>query len=154
MYARLLFQSTLPSQGATLTRDPNVRYSPRFQSTLPSQGATSRLSSSVLSALDFNPRSPHRERPGEYIVKQETEQFQSTLPSQGATICTALSIYRLVFQSTLPSQGATKFALVFCLITLISIHAPLTGSDTGMGMRDFFENLISIHAPLTGSDVG
>ena len=56
------------------------------------------------------------------------------------------------FQSTLPSQGATTFRPVNQPVKLISIHAPLTGSDVGAvnGVTD--SQNISIHAPLTGSD--
>ena len=55
------------------------------------------------------------------------------------------------FQSTLPLRGATNFQLDFCAFSAISIHAPLTGSDTGLPVL-FCAGLISIHAPLTGSD--
>ena len=34
----------------------------------------------------------------------------------------------------------------------ISIHAPLTGSDQALTLQDI-KNVISIHAPLTGSDL-
>ena len=57
--------------------------------------------------LDFNPRSPHRERLGMLIMWHFVHEFQSTLPSQGATA-----------DST--GQAAKN---------VISIHAPLTGSD-------------------------
>ena len=40
--------------------------------------------------------------------------------------------------------------LVFFVV--ISIHAPLTGSDPKLLFYCFGLNLISIHAPLTGSD--
>ena len=57
------------------------------------------------------------------------------------------------FQSTLPSQGATDFSHLLQIILLISIHAPLTGSDFDPeGLLIFCG--ISIHAPLTGSDPG
>ena len=56
-----IFQSTLPSQGAT--KGSRI-YSGRnqFQSTLPSQGATCTTVTSVSRHIYFNPRSPHRER--------------------------------------------------------------------------------------------
>ena len=79
-----------------------------FQSTLPSQGATSTAGASALMSADFNPRSPHRERP------------------------LVLHPFRLpkIFQSTLPSQGATDEKFGEFLNNFISIHAPLTGSDS------------------------
>ena len=78
-----------------------------FQSTLPSQGAT--------------------ELREEY--KDYGYAFQSTLPSQGATLMMTISKYGLTFQSTLPSQGATIMNGGLDRDDVISIHAPLTGSD-------------------------
>ena len=56
--------------------------------------------------------------------------FQSTLPSRGATVrLSSIGIF-VLFQSTLPSRGATH-PLAPCLIQrVISIHAPLAGSDS------------------------
>ena len=79
--------------------------------------------------FDFNPRSPHRER---HVDKPITE-------------------HSLLFQSTLPSQGATAEGLKIRADLLISIHAPLTGSDETSFLISVVL-LISIHAPLTGSD--
>ena len=57
------FQSTLPARGATLVLR-RLRLADQFQSTLPARGATT-ISTGVLPiAKDFNPRSPHGERPG------------------------------------------------------------------------------------------
>src|SRR5699024_6750088 len=39
-------------------------------------------------------------------------------------------------------------------LTMISIHAPNTGSDVACGDADANEKNISIHAPNTGSDLG
>ena len=57
----------------------------------------------------------------------------------------------MLFQSTLPSQGATAEGLKIRADLLISIHAPLTGSDETSFLISVVL-LISIHAPLTGSD--
>ena len=78
------FQSTLPSQGATVKLQMNL-VNKIFQSTLPSQGATSTAGASALMSADFNPRSPHRERPLVLHPFRLPKIFQSTLPSQGAT---------------------------------------------------------------------
>ena len=58
-------------------------------------------------AVNFNPRSPHGER-------------QNDLD---------LTIDYGVFQSTLPARGATTFPMAQSRVSLISIHAPRTGSD-------------------------
>ena len=103
-----------------------------FQSTLPSQGATcaSRICKNI--SCDFNPRSPHRERrtgrasmPTVHGISIHAPltgsdhyrtwiygfitKFQSTLPSQGATVIVNTKYHFFKFQSTLPSQGATAF---------------------------------------------
>ena len=80
--------------------------------------------------VDFNPRSPHRERRRHIQPELETTLFQSTLPSQGATWNNIVTEWDSIFQSTLPSQGATYNDDETSRINFISIHAPLTGSDS------------------------
>ena len=62
-------------------------------------------------ACYFNPRSPHGERPQSRANPQRCWKFQSTLPARGATLLTR------------QSAGAS----------VISIHAPRTGSDATDG---------------------
>ena len=105
-FSALLFQSTLPARGATgLTRTSFS--TAQFQSTLPARGATEGQEMIKKDGNNFNPRSPHGERP---------------------TMCRHRTHERL-FQSTLPARGATRIRC-FCPCThAISIHAPRTGSD-------------------------
>ena len=56
-----------------------------------------------------------------------------------------------IFQSTLPVRGATHRQGSQRQRTLISIHAPRTGSD-GIHKNPPIAFVISIHAPRTGSD--
>ena len=77
----------------------------------------------------FNPRSPHGERPRQYIAILAECAFQSTLPARGAT------------NQRRAARGREY----------ISIHAPRTGSDWTKAVVDAFVD-ISIHAPRTGSD--
>ena len=146
-----LFQSTLPARGAT-TRTPRWRTVLwTFQSTLPARGATPALCLHLPTA-NFNPRSPHGERPDLPLL----------FPRRGK------------FQSTLPARGATIVRVGDAISNTISIHAPRTGSDPGRaavhvgihhfnprsphGERQRIKPLhrvgveISIHAPRTGSD--
>ena len=64
------------------------------------------------------------------------EIFQSTLPARGATI-----LYQedgdgeKEFQSTLPARGATSMSAYIFKQTMISIHAPRTGSDDRRGHK-------------------
>ena len=125
----MVFQSTLPSQGATshlqILHDLN-----RFQSTLPSQGATSRSSLSGtascisihapltgsdqsrylcrLRSLYFNPRSPHRERHCTSLLPRRKAHFNPRSPHRERPSSRPFQVLCTVFQSTLPSQGATK----------------------------------------------
>ena len=123
-----------------------------FQSTLPARGATRRRNTPRFCQSDFNPRSPHGERPGAN-AHQERD---------------------LIFQSTLPARGATRGSAFRQKQQPISIHAPRTGSDhfrhaLQADQRHFnprsphgerlptsnvhhFLPFISIHAPRTGSD--
>ena len=125
--------------------------------------------------MNFNPRSPHRERRILAIRLSLLSIFQSTLPSQGATqiadldaIFTSISIHapltgsdfyteitimvRALFQSTLPSQGATHTLRPSVpALHLFQSTLPSQGATYNMYKRDYHPD-ISIHAPLTGSD--
>ena len=103
--------------------------------------------------MNFNPRSPHRERHSRWMDPDGCLIFQSTLLAWGATnsaleqgFVSRISIHaprmgsdrRIeelkelseIFQSTLPAWGATCFATSVVTPTLISIHAPRMGSDS------------------------
>ncbi len=61
--------------------------------------------------------------------------------------------YSLIeFQSTLPLREATLDSKKYTKYGIISIHAPLTGSDLTIETGKIVLE-ISIHAPLTGSDI-
>ena len=170
-----IFQSTLPLRGATKTDQSSTgcayNFNPRspygerppsgYRSTLcyrisihapltgsdrknycilqvggisihaPLTGSDIQLGSGPGSSYYFNPRSPYGER-------------LNPLDGKGC---------KNEFQSTLPLRGATGHCLGGCFRLLISIHAPLTGSDL---IPVCFDDIwgISIHAPLTGSDAG
>ncbi len=124
-----------------------------FQSTLPARGATECEKALYVVYEYFNPRSPHGERraavpdrsrltaisihaprtgsdPGESGLARYYIVFQSTLPARGATRAGLLfHVVVLSFQSTLPARGATEQIAAAGTETVISIHAPRTGSD-------------------------
>ncbi len=77
-----------------------------FQSTLPARGAT------------YRPPDAMR-----------ANGFQSTLPARGATRSARFIMMPPGFQSTLPARGATLRRCRERNLSLISIHAPRTGSD-------------------------
>ena len=124
------FQSTLPARGATGANVGNMRTSKKFQSTLPARGATRSSGSPRHSARNFNPRSPHGERPEYDALTDEQRSISIHAPRTGSDD-----------RHCRPRRPACP----------ISIHAPRTGSDGHLN-RVGLRLLISIHAPRTGSD--
>ena len=128
------FQSTLPSQGATVST--NLRCMQNFISIhAPLTGSDMVFSSLVYSPEYFNPRSPHRERLNAAISTRASLHFNPRSPHRerlkpdGTTRFISISIHapltgsdlnrlnaltqKLKFQSTLPSQGATIKIVTF-----------------------------------------
>ena len=168
----LTFQSTLPARGATYLSAPVHCTSP-FQSTLPARGATQRFPMRI-DNRDFNPRSPHGERPlqcfrlgqgrhfnprsphGERLdptkLERTSEKFQSTLPARGATLIRWVCCRGFFhFNPRSPHGERRRCFSSTCIAIAISIHAPRTGSDA-VGREPRKTETISIHAPRTGSD--
>ena len=144
------FQSTLPSQGATVRqwflrrrpRDFNPR-SPHRERRLASRNFKKlcnfnprsphrerRLATSTAYQMEyFNPRSPHRERPSLLFRCPNLPYFNPRSPHRERRLSVTIHVHNKVFQSTLPSQGATGLETGEYIVKQISIHAPLTGSD-------------------------
>ena len=129
-YKSNLFQSTLPSQGATHLNSKcgNVSrisiHAPLTGSDIDFAHCTSFSKISIHAPLTGSDRI--------YLMtKTKKQEFQSTLPSQGATLISHTVHHLAKFQSTLPSQGATRCFTRNSIWIIISIHAPLTGSDHG-----------------------
>ena len=146
----------------------------RFQSTLPARGATEVQCMRMRYLEDFNPRSPHGERPSRpasfspcidisiHAPRTGSDPpvraslsaypiFQSTLPARGATTISVDGVIFRLFQSTLPARGATfrKFFSVYADAFQSTLPA------RGATMLAYIERkiyCISIHAPRTGSD--
>ena len=62
-----------------------------FQPTLPARGATKTVVYSCVYRTNFNPRSPHGERPARPQKMEGESIFQPTLPARGATIQRAVT---------------------------------------------------------------
>ena len=122
------FQSTLPLRGATVTLRPQSLMR-RISIHAPLTGSDFRLVVIRIPLLDFNPRSPYGER---HILQK----FISR---------------RRDFNPRSPYGERPGLSLFFLEVVMISIHAPLTGSDKYFNSHSC-PDLISIHAPLTGSD--
>ena len=82
---QIKFQSTLPARGATPADRQRFCTSVRFQSTLPARGATGRMPESA-PARDFNPRSPHGERPVAAIQYQADRRISIHAPRTGSDV--------------------------------------------------------------------
>ena len=143
----------------------------------PRTGSDGLLSSAQRRASNFNPRSPHGERPALRILKRENaSDFNPRSPhGERQKYSEILPKRKTKFQSTLPARGATELRHNDGVTeSMISIHAPRTGSDLHGSRRrngaSYFNPRsphgerqinpatmngsqgISIHAPRTGSD--
>ena len=101
--------------------------------------------------FNFNPRSPCGERPTSAGVRAGHQAFQSTLPLRGATSVDRGWCDRLIISIHAPLAGSDQFQTTVRVLVSISIHAPLAGSDPS-GHKALSRWQISIHAPLAGSD--
>ena len=101
------FQSTLPAWGET---DERAKICKEIAISIhsPRMGRDGALRGPILWAENFNPLSPHGERP--------------RLPS--------LQRMMRTFQSTLPAWGETAYHLLRINYTTISIHSPRMGRDS------------------------
>ena len=77
------FQSTLPARGATWRRRWTASAS-AFQSTLPARGATVEDYAFRTDEQNFNPRSPHGERPREYAASVTETEISIHAPRTGS----------------------------------------------------------------------
>ena len=103
--------------------------------------------------LDFNPRSPCGERPGQGRIPRPVLSISIHAPRVGSDVLDLSSSHTTsLFQSTLPVWGATWCWLLQWPYPLISIHAPRVGSDHKQRVGEVLIPKISIHAPRVGSD--
>ena len=140
-----------------------------FQPTLPARGATRR--NHYAEHADFNPRSPHGERPPAPARTQAIVQISTHAPRTGSDKERAfLRTASTVFQPTLPARGATAATIELCALhrnfnprsphgerhtqstripmpIVISTHAPRTGSDFCRFRADFFKGNFNPRSP-------
>ena len=80
---------------------------------------------------NFNPRSPHGERPIRQQRTSRTETFQPTLPARGATgLLLRLLQFRPNFNPRSPHGERPRKRVATQRYPPISTHAPRTGSDS------------------------
>ena len=118
----------------------------------PRTGSDSTICARRRARKNFNPRSPHGERPAHTTSISGLNDFNPRSPHGERHVSLQPSGNPHLFQSTLPARGATTTVPEFDFAIAISIHAPRTGSDPTLAV--FLETIgtISIHAPRTGSD--
>ena len=102
-----------------------------FQPTLPARGATSRTTLDPRTRGNFNPRSPHGERPAQHPDSPARGHFNPRSP-----------------HGERPEKPPAAHQP-----PEISTHAPRTGSDGRRERPKTATKKISTHAPRTGSDV-
>ena len=108
--SRQQFQSTLPARGATNRIVKNVIVThEQFQSTLPARGATRPGRGDAERKTNFNPRSPHGERPPVNSQPQIFMDISIHAPRTGSDrLVDIMADVIKQFQSTLPARGATS----------------------------------------------
>ena len=152
-YAPDKFQSTLPLRGATssarLTACPVTNFNPRSPC-----GERQPCDTNNRYQLDFNPRSPCGERQVLAGEEDGPDVFQSTLPLRGATYPRRHTPIKVEFQSTLPLRGATAEVYKSMQETIISIHAPLAGSDPDFAYMTMVKRQFQSTLPLRGATRG
>ena len=140
-----LFQSTLPARGAT-TLQGSAASVLIFQSTLPARGATSARAFALPDYLNFNPRSPHGERPAAGAPRKQRSAISIHAPRTGSDersrFCPA---GLLEFQSTLPARGATcrwrSAETAFCYFNPRSPHGERPSATRAFGTSRFQSTL-------------
>ena len=121
----------------------------------PRTGSDQSQPAAARAASNFNPRSPHGERrPPRPALAIPTKKFQPTLPARGATAGGWLAAGGAGDFNPRSPHGERHYARLAYgrMESIISTHAPRTGSDeaTLNAKQEWF--LISTHAPRTGSD--
>ena len=149
---RIIFQSTLPAWGETalgipldpppeisihsprMGRDqynwPELHISARISIHSPRMGRDCNCKFPMTPFINFNPLSPHGERPALRAAEEQRQEFQSTLPAWGETVTRSRAFASSAFQSTLPAWGETGGRGAGDEAGGISIHSPRMGRDT------------------------
>ena len=84
---------------------------------------------------NFNPRSPHGERPMLTSPSCGAKEFQPTLPARGATLLLLVFFNDRQISTHAPRTGSDEKKVTFLPLTEISTHAPRTGSDCPLSVR-------------------
>ncbi len=148
-----VFRSTLPLRGATACVSRVFAQAQYFDPRSPCGERRSTPSGAAYAFTDFDPRSPCGERPRFTMSDMLFSIFRSTLPLRGATQGLVQLIVAKQFRSTLPLRGATLLSVSSVLsLNHFDPRSPCGERHDGGGERPV-RVVISIHAPLAGSDL-
>ena len=172
----VLFQSTRPIRGATVTQGLQVAavrisiHAPhtgrdiqggqllqgcvRISIHAPHTGRDVFYGRSAYQSWYFNPRAPYGARLVERLASAPDAQFQSTRPIRGATRAGVRHAQHGAISIHAPHTGRDMAQYDGHVVRNISIHAPHTGRDFDDPRHRFHTRQISIHAPHTGRDPG
>ena len=102
---------------------------------------------------DFNPRSPHGERPNPSASLTISKYISIHAPRMGSDLLILRCLYLApLFQSTLPAWGATLLILVIVICILDFNPRSPHGERPASRFHPSIDKIISIHAPRMGSD--
>ena len=167
------FQSTLPARGATMA-DCSCALLLDISIHAPRTGSDNKYLDKPVLQTNFNPRSPHGERPPPKLRRCARTNISIHAPRTGSDQRRKARKSPHHISIHAPRTGSDNGLIIGTINYKISIHAPRTGSDATFltptlcfmpfqstlpargataGRRDVFAGKhISIHAPRTGSD--
>ena len=146
------FQPTLPARGATGIHRTGRQERP-ISTHAPRTGSDPARERIFVQQRNFNPRSPHGERPRKLQKNLRKILFQPTLPARGATPSARSRRPRTKnFNPRSPHGERLEAEVQDAYTKAISTHAPRTGSDDSIIDYQSAGFTISTHAPRTGSD--
>ena len=108
--------------------------------------------SNVYPQRNFNPRSPHGERPCRGYKARHEQTISIHAPRTGSDGLRPCAVRPVRNFNPRSPHGERQRATGVTMQPEISIHAPRTGSDAAASRRREKYIRISIHAPRTGSD--
>ena len=126
----VVFQSTLPAWGETICLFR--RYLARakgFQSTLPAWGETGNHLREKPARSDFNPLSPHGERPAGPPAEPPTPYFNPLSPHGERPVSLYVLCPRTAYFNPLSPHGERRLRHSMATAAAISIHSPRMGRD-------------------------
>ena len=146
------FQSTLPARGAT-TLNQLVADNGTISIHAPRTGSDRRSASICPLRTYFNPRSPHGERPRFRLLIPDGYAISIHAPRTGSDhLFSSYGASGRGFQSTLPARGATQtYTISAPFLAHFNPRSPHGERPTGSS-KPSISSVISIHAPRTGSD--